>query len=508
MSSQSNNKRIAKNTLYLYLRTFITMAVSIFTSRVILEALGINDFGIYNIVGGFVAMFSMLTNTLSSASQRFLSFEMGKKENNLEKVFSTTMSIHIILALSVFVIFESIGIWFLNNYMNIESQRLNAANWVFQCSVLTFCVNLLSIPYNASIIAHEKMSIFAYISIYEAFAKLGIVYLLYFFGGDKLIVYAILMLLTAISLRFIYGIYCTRNFAECQFKFSYDKELYKKIFGFCGWNFFGTTAGILNTQGINILINLFFGVTLNAARGIAEQVNSAVNRFVNDFQQALNPQITKSYAHGDYQTTCRLICRGAKYASLMFWFLSLPFILQTEFILEIWLVKVPDYAPVFVRLALVYTLCQSLAVTIFYGILATGKIKKYHLIVSGINMMAFPATYILFKLGFPAEYGYITAIFFTFFVLFIRIHLLGEKLEGFTINYYIKQTLIRVIIVVIISFFILNYIQELLCVSKTLMFFIITSFSVVINTIIILIIGLNSKERSLILTYIMQKIKK
>lgn len=503
-----NNKRIAKNTLYLYLRTFITMAVSIFTSRVILEALGINDFGIYNVVGGFVAMFSMLTNTLSSASQRFLSFEMGKKEKDLKKVFSATMSIHILLALGVFVVFESIGIWFLNNQMNIEPQRLNAANWVFQCSVLTFCINLLSIPYNASIIAHEKMSIFAYISIYEAFAKLGIVYMLYLFKSDKLIVYAILMLFIALSLRLIYGIYCVRNFQECKFKFSYNKELYKKILSFCGWNFFGTTAGILNTQGINILINLFFGVTLNAARGIAEQINNAVNRFVTDFQQALNPQITKSYARGDYQSTRQLICSGAKYATLMFWFLSLPFILQTEFILDIWLVKVPSYASVFVRLALVYTLCQSLAVTIFYGILATGEIKKYHLIVSGINMMAFPATYLFFKFGYPAEYGYITAIFFTFIVLFVRIYLLGEKLKGFTINYYIKQTLIRVIAVVAISFFLTNYIQARLCVSETLLFFIITGLSVIINVIIIMAVGLNSKERSFILKYIVQKAKR
>lgn len=501
-----NNKRIAKNTLYLYLRTFITMAVSIFTSRVILEALGINDFGIYNVVGGFVAMFSMLTNTLSSASQRFLSFEMGKREKNLHKVFSATMSIHIVLALGVFIVFESIGIWFLNNHMNIAIHRLNAANWVFQCSVLTFCINLLSIPYNASIIAHEKMSVFAYISIYEAFAKLGIVYMLYLFRGDKLIEYAILMLLIAVSLRLIYGIYCTKHFQECKLKFIYDKDLYKKILSFCGWNFFGTSAGILNTQGVNILINLFFGVTFNAARGIAEQINGAVNRFVNDFQQALNPQITKSFAHGDYHTTRQLICSGAKYAALMFWLLSLPFILQTEFILDVWLVEVPDYAPIFVRLALIYTFCQSLAVTIFYGILATGEIKKYHLIVSGINIMAFPVTYILFKFGFPAEYGYITAIFFTFCLLFIRIILLGEKLKGFTIGYYVKQTLVRAITVVVISYFLTDYIQTLLCVSKTQLFFIIIGLSLIINIIVILAIGLNSKERSFIIKHIVQKV--
>lgn len=385
-----NNKRIAKNTLYLYFRTFFTMTVSVFTSRVILDVLGVEDFGIYNIVGGFVAMFSLLSGTLTAASQRFMSYELGRAKSDISKVFSTSLSIHLMLAALIFILLESAGVWFLNYKMNIAPDRLVAANWVFQCSILTFCVNLISIPYNASIIAYEKMTIFAYISVFEAVAKLGIVYLLLLFNFDKLILYAFLTLLVAIVLRCVYGFYCKYKFRECRFYFIKDKELYREMLGFSGWNFIGSSANVLNSHGINILINIFFGVALNAARGIAEQINTTLNSFVLNFMMALNPQITKNFASGDYDNMNVLIIKGAKYSFFLFWLLSLPILLETDIVLKIWLVQVPEYTSILVRYALIYTMCQILSQTLYAAMLATGKIKEYQIIVGTLSLMAFP----------------------------------------------------------------------------------------------------------------------
>ncbi|WP_244437321.1 oligosaccharide flippase family protein [Bacteroides reticulotermitis] len=366
------------------------MTVSVFTSRVILDVLGVEDFGIYNIVGGFVAMFSLLSGTLTAASQRFMSYELGRAKSDISKVFSTSLSIHLMLAALIFILLESAGVWFLNYKMNIAPDRLVAANWVFQCSILTFCVNLISIPYNASIIAYEKMTIFAYISVFEAVAKLGIVYLLLLFNFDKLILYAFLTLLVAIVLRCVYGFYCKYKFRECRFYFIKDKELYREMLGFSGWNFIGSSANVLNSHGINILINIFFGVALNAARGIAEQINTTLNSFVLNFMMALNPQITKNFASGDYDNMNVLIIKGAKYSFFLFWLLSLPILLETDIVLKIWLVQVPEYTSILVRYALIYTMCQILSQTLYAAMLATGKIKEYQIIVGTLSLMAFP----------------------------------------------------------------------------------------------------------------------
>jgi O-antigen/teichoic acid export membrane protein len=296
-----NNKRIAKNTLLLYARTLVIMFISLYTSRVILNVLGVGDFGIYNVVGGIVAMFSLINGSLTSATQRFLNFELGKKNTaKLKRIFSVSISIHAILALIVLIFGESIGLWFLNTRMNIALERMTAANWVYQCSLITFCVNLISIPYNATIIAHEKMNVFAYISILDALLQLIIVFLLPWILFDKLIIYAILMLFISVIIRIIYGQYCNKQFQECKFVFCKDKSLYKEMTSFAGWTFIGSSSAVLMRQGVNILINIFHGVTVNAARGIATQVEQAVNSFISNFMMAMNPPITKSYASGEH----------------------------------------------------------------------------------------------------------------------------------------------------------------------------------------------------------------
>lgn len=461
-----NTKNIAKNTVFLYIRSIVVMAVGIYTSRVVLQTLGVEDYGVYNVIGGFVAMFSILSASLVNASQRFISFEMGKAKPQMNRIFCGTISIHLLLALLVFVAFETFGIWFLNTQLNIDPERMSAANWVFQCSVLTFCINLISVPYNACIISHERMNVFAYISIYEAFAKLGIVYLLWVTGFDKLIVYAILMLAVSVSLRLIYGIYCKKHFEECNFHFIIDKPLFKEMMGFIGWNFFGSTAGILSTQGINVLINIFFGVTLNAARGLADQVNNAINTFVNNFMTAMNPQITKSYAAGDYDYMKSLMVRGAKYAAILYWLIALTIFMEADEILSIWLVEVPVYASIFLRLTIIYSIFKSLAIPIYTGMLATGKIKNYQLIMGGLNVMAFVLCYIFFVSGLGPEFGYISTIIIAVVQLFVRLKLICDIIPGFPKGLFFRDAILRAFYVIFASTGIIYYLKSIMTIGN------------------------------------------
>lgn len=330
MTTTENNKRIARNTLLLYFRMLFLMIISLYTSRIVLNALGVEDFGIYNVAGGVVAMFSILSGSLSAAISRFITYELGK--NNvlkLKTIFSSAITIQIGLGIVIAFFAETIGIWFLNTQMNIPIERMTAANWVLQFSIITFIINLISVPYNAVIIAHEKMSAFAYISIFEAIGKLLIAYLITISPIDKLIFYAILMCGVAIAIRLLYGYYCKRHFDECRFHFIWNKQIFQQIFSFAGWNFIGASSAVLRDHGGNIIINLFCGPTVNAARGIAFQVNNAIQGFVSNFMTALNPQITKSYAAKNYTYMMTLIFQGARLSFYMLLLLSLPIIINT-----------------------------------------------------------------------------------------------------------------------------------------------------------------------------------
>lgn len=436
------------------------MTISVFTSRIVLQALGINDYGLYNIVGGFVGMFSVISSSLVSASQRFISFELGKTNPEQNKVFCGIVSVHVLLAIVLLALFETFGLWFLNTKLNIASERMTAANWVYQCSIITFCVNLLSVPYNATIIAHEKMNAFAYIGIFEAIAKLGIAYMIWVSYSDKLIFYAILMLLVSVTIRLIYSIYCKRNFAECKFKIMLNKSFVYSFLNFIGWNFIGSTAGILVTQGVNVLINLFFGVALNAARSIVEQANNAINQFVTNFMTAMNPQITNSCASKNYEYMNSLMEKGAKYAAILLWFLSLPVFSETEFILNLWLVEVPSYAPIFLRLAIIFSVFQSLSNTLYIGMLATGHIKKYQIIMGIIYISSFVLCYVLFALGYGPEWGYISTIIALLVGSFARLLLLKQIIEGFSIRNFIKNAIMKSLFVIIITSFLIFTIKH------------------------------------------------
>ena len=506
--TKNNTKKVAKNTLYLYVRTFLVMSISIYTSRIVLDVLGVDNYGIYNVVGGFVSFFSVFSGSLTAATQRFLAFELGKEKPQIKKVFSTAVNIHIIMALILFLLLETVGVWFLYNKMNIIPERKDAAMWVFQCSTLTFCISLISIPYNAAIIAYEKMSVFAYISLIEVIVKLGLVYILYITSSDPLVTYAIMMLLVAVGLRMIYSSYCRSNFKECKYSLILDRDTFKEIFSFNAWNFIGSTASVMNAHGINVLINLFFGVTFNAARGIATQIDGAINSFVQNFMMALNPQIVKNFASKDFVLLNRMILLGTKYAFYLLLCVCLPVFLNIDFILKIWLVKVPDSTSIFVRCAIIFSLCQCLSQCLYSAMLATGKIKKYQIVVGGISLLAFPLSYIFFKVGLAAEYGYVATIICSLLCLLARLNMLQDMIPGFSSKEYFIKVLFPVISTTIPVLLIVYSISKLAVEVDLLVFITQTCCCVLISFFGIMFIGLSRNERTYILNIIKRKFVK
>ena len=449
----SRNKRIAHNTLMLYIRMILVMGITLYTSRIVLKELGVENYGIYNVVGGVVAMFNLLVGSLRAATQRFITFELGKSENRqLKRIFSASVTIHFIISIVIFILAESIGIWFLNTQMNIPVERMVAANWVFQCSVFTFIINLISVPYNAAIIAYEKMSVFAYISVVEVILSLIIVYLLALTNYDKLIVYALLLLSVAFIIRLIYVKFCASCLSECKFSFLWDKLLFREMFSFIGWNFIGAGSGVLMTQGVNIVLNIFCGVTINAARGIATQVQTAVMSLTYNFMTAFNPQITKSFAAGENEYLQKILRQGAKFSYLLMLMLALPILMETKTILSIWLNKVPEYTVVFVRLIIVYSLILCISTPLVTAMLATGKIKSYQIIVGGFQLLNFPFSFVALMLGASPVMTYVFQIVFEICCLSSRLWLLREMI-GFETKKFIFQVLQRIFLISIISLF-------------------------------------------------------
>lgn len=414
----------------LYIRMLFSMLVSLYTSRVILQTLGVEDYGIYNAVGGVVSLFSIISNSLSSAISRFMTFELGKGDiQKLKTIFSTSITIQIIISFIVVLLAEIIGVWFLNNKMVIPEERLEAANWIFQFSLATFVIGLISVPYNAAIIAHERMKAFAYIGILEVLAKLGIVFSLMMAPMDKLVFYGLMLLLLSIVIRIIYGIYCKRNFEECTYSFVMDKLLLKEMFGFAGWNFIGASSAILRDHGGNIIINLFCGPAVNAARGIAVQVNGIVNSFVGNFMVAVNPQITKNYAAGKYDYMMDLMFKSSRFSFYLLLILSLPIIVSTDYILSLWLDIVPEHTSAFLQLTLLFSLSETLATPLVTAMLATGRIRNYQIIVGGLQMMNLPISYTCLRCGLPPEAVFIVAIGVSVICELARIYMLRRMIN-------------------------------------------------------------------------------
>ena len=508
---QENTKRIAKNTLFLYFRTLLTIVLGLYTTRVVLNVLGVEDFGTYEAVGGFVAVFSTVAGALPAAVMRFLTYELGK--NNLErlkKVFSTSVKLQLYLALIIFVVVEIAGLLWLNFKMVIPEGRLTVANIIFQISLFNYLLGLMNTPYIAAITAHEHFKTFAYIGLLDAVFRLILIFSMLKLPDwiDKLVLYAALNFIFSFIIRIIYGVYCRKHFVETKYTRVNDKALLKEMIGLVGWNFLGSTAQAMSRHGVNLVLNLFFGTVVNASRGVANKVSGMISTFVYNFMTAMNPQITKSYATGNHTYMFSLVQRGARFSFYLLLFLSLPVLLDTEYVLTIWLREevIPEYSVNFVRLVLIETLLNSLGMTFYTVMMATGKIKNYQIITSSLQMLVLPLVYLVLRMGGAPEMAIVLSIIIGHILFFVQLFILNRSV-GFSIRYYLKNVYLNVWIVgglsVILPY--LTYLNmeqgfaRLICVGMV---------SVFSSGTCILFIGCNKNERLFLIDKVLEIVRK
>lgn len=490
----SSNKRIAKNTVFLYIRMLLIMVVTLYTSRVVLATLGIEDFGIFNAVGGIVAMMGFLNNSMANAVQRFLSFEIGKQ--NSEKVgtlFNVSFQAHIAIAIFVFIIMEIGGVWFLNHKMNIPTDRMSAAHWVLQSSIVVSIISIIQVPYNALIIAKEQMNIYAYVSVVEVFLKLGVVYLLLLSSYDKLIVYSILYMIVTIIVIALYVVYCKRKYKESKLYFVKDMKSLRDLTGFASWNMLGEIAWIFTGQGVNILLNIFFGPVVNAARGVAYQIEGAVMKFVHSFQVAMNPQIIKTYAANLHEQTISLVYMGTRFSYYLILILSMPLYFEIDYILSIWLEEVPPMTSDFCRLILICALVQACSNLFATVAKAYGKIRNYQLIISVILMCNFPLSYLMLHQGFSPLSTVGVAILIQAVCLLARL-LLMKGMIAFSIREFLFRVLLPLLIVTFMSSIVPYIISRTMSTGLSRFLYNLIATEVVL-VVIIYSLGLHQNER-------------
>lgn len=503
----SNSTRIAKNTVFLYFRMLFLMVISLYTSRVFLASLGISDYGLYNAVGGFVAMFAIISAPLTSACTRFLNIEMGIGDaDRLKVVFSTSVTIQLILVIVIALLCETIGLWFLNYKMEIPDGRYNAANWVFQLSILLFCLNLLTIPYNAAIVAHERMKVFAYLSIFDGLAKLVICFLIEHEPFDRLVYYAVLLFILQFIDILLYYLYCRTNFEECKYRFVLDKPLLYKMFDYSLWHLAGNSAAVLNTHGINILLNLFFGTMVNAAKGVANQVLTAVRGFANNFMMALNPQITQSYAKKDFDYMFNLVYKGSRFSFYLMLIPSLPIIINAEAILSIWLKEVPEHAVFFVQFSLIAALVSTLSNTLVTIQNATGNVRNFQLIVGGIQLMCFPICYLALSIGSAPESTMVIAVIIEVVALFARIFMIPIYIKEFNTIDFIKKVVLDCVYVGVVSTA-LPFVLYLLLPDDWVTFIVVFFVAILTSITAVIYVGCSISERKMIVKKIKSLLK-
>lgn len=502
---ESENKKIVKNTIFLYSRTILTMMVSLYTVRVILGALGALDFGIYNLVAGIVVSLALLSNTMASASQRFFAFDIGKNDNeSLTKTFSTIMLIYFVTSIALLILCETVGLWFINNKLNIPKERSVATNWVYQFAILSFTTTMLTIPYNALIIARERMEIYAYVGVLEAIVKLGIAFLVSFIKADSLILYGSLTLMTTILTTAIYRQYCINNFEESKLRFVLEKEKIKEIMSYSSWNLIGASSGVLKNQGIDILLNIFFGPIVNAGRAISVQINSAIMKLVTSFTQASNPQIIKSYSANKKEKVDEIVTKTAKFSYFLLLIPSIPFIFEIETVLKTWLTQIPEYTINFSRLFIISSLIDIIGFPLTTMALAIGNIKKYQLIVGGILISNLPLSYLAIKLGGKPETTMAVYIFLSIIALSYRLIYLN-KIANFSITSFNKNVTLKIIAVTSLSCVIPYLIAT--NITPSIHRLILLSASSIITTLTIIFqFGLTTEEQTLLIETI--KIKK
>lgn len=503
MSDNSlNNKRIARNTIVLYLRMILILVVGLYTSRVVLNTLGVEDYGLYNVVGGFVTVFAFLNGAMSTATQRFITFELAKGDLQRQRTtFSTAINIHLALAIVITLLAETIGLWFVYNKLVIPAERFTAALWVYQLSIAALFIQIVAIPYNAAIIAHEKMSAFAFISIMDVGLKLAIVYALTLVSWDKLIFYAVLLFLVGVLDRIIYGAYCGKNFPEAKYSFVIDKSLLKEMTNIAGWSLFGNLAGVGYTQGLNILLNMFFGPAVNAARGVAVTVQGVVSGFVANFQMALNPQITKSYAVNDLGRMHSLIYASSKFSFYLLFMIVWPVMIEAQEILTLWLKFVPDHTVWFMRLILLIMLIEALANPMMISSQAVGKVKMYQSVVGGLLLLILPFAYIALRLGANPESVFIVHLLMAIIAQFFRIIIVGRMIN-MPLQEYARVVLLRIaavfILVTIPTYTLYTFLPDGYIITLLVLL-----LTFLIECVVIVAVGLTSSEREMVF----QKVK-
>ncbi len=498
----ANNKRIAKNTLMLYIRMILIMAVSLYSSRVVLKYLGASDFGIYNVVGGIILMVSFITNSMGGAVSRFITFELGKEDGDVEKLFRVSSTIFYIFSIIIFLLAETIGLWFIQKQLNIPISRMNAALWVYHCSIVTFIISLISIPYNALIIAYEKMNAFAYISVYEAVVKLLIIFLLPFLPYDRLIVYAILLMFVQLSIRVIYATYSNKRFKETNAKWLWDKKQSIELFNFASWQITGYLAVVGYTQGINILLNIFFGSTVNAARAIATQVQTALSHFFGNFQTAIRPQIIKSYANNDIENMRSLVLKTARLSFMLAVIIGVPLLAYSEYILSFWLGTYPEHTLSFVQITLIAGIANSLSQHTLMAIHATGDIKKFQMIEGAFLLSIVPIAYFLLKFYSISPEGIICVYLIIEIVTqFVRVYLVYPKI-GLKIKFFFTKVLIRSLFVLCLCFGASQTFCYYVSPSNIITMLITGICLILVECIVVVLFGLEKSERTLVFSYI------
>lgn len=506
----SSNRTIAKNTLFLYFRMMLVMAVGLYTSRIVLKELGISDYGIYSLVGGFVALFSFLNVAMSSATQRFLTFEIGTDDFiQLKKTFSGSLTIHFLIAVLILVVAETVGLWYVNYMMVFPENRAFAVNIVYQFSVVATLIGIIQVPYDALIIAKERMNVYAYIGIVEVLLKLGIVFMLIYFGSDKLITYAVLTFLVALGIFLFYRFYCRAHYKESRYHFHRDKKIYRGLIGFSGWSLLGSASYIGKEQGYNVLLNLFFGTAINAAYGVMSMVKNVVTSFITNFQMASNPQIVKQYASDEHEGMFHLINQTSKFSFFLSVLIVSPIFININYVLGLWLVTVPPDSGILIRIALLIVLIDSVFAPISIGVGATGNIKWFQIIVSGLNLLNLPVSYLLLKFGVFKEVQTVMYVWLAISILsaFPKL-LIFKKLANFDLKSFLQEVILNIAIISIICMAIGYLILRFLEVNNFITFAFSSGMYVVLIAVAILIIGMSRSERVLIRTEILKRVWK
>lgn len=502
---KTDNKRIAKNTMYLYFRMLLSMAITLYTSRVVLSILGVEDFGLYNVVGGILSLLSVLKVLVSSGTQRFLNYEMGKGASPevLTEIFTSSLTLFAFVGALILLLAETFGLWFLNTYLVIPDDRLFAANVVFQVTTISMFVSMVQIPYTSAIMAHERMDIYGYIGVGEPLVRLGLILLMPFLPGDMLIIYSFILLSIFIGVTLFYIFFCKKNFVECRLKLSKNWAMCKSLVGFTIWNLLETISNSLSGQGQNILLNMFFGPTVNAARAVAYQVNHAVQGFASNFLIATFPQITKCYSSGDYSGYYSLMIRSSKFAFIVMSIIFIPICLNTEYILYLWLKTPPENSALYVNLVIVGMIIRMFSEPLYTGIQATGDIKKYQIVTNVVTLMNLPLCYMLLKIWQEPSIVFYVTIGLSFFFVVSRIYFI-KKQAGFPVRSFVQMILIKCIIPAAIVYLPLYYINSL-TVKNLYSFTGICVLSVAWSCSIFSFMSMNKNERLFVRKHIFKK---